>query len=74
MQYCIWYFANIVLTYYSCDVFTGCSGLAFVASKNLSQKVALLCWPQDCGKNEAAMVEILDDVWNLYIDSQGGRS
>lgn len=52
---------------------TGCSGLAFVANRNLSQKVALFCWPEDSGKNEAAMVEILDDVWNLYINSQGDK-
>ncbi|XP_057781176.1 nuclear pore complex protein NUP214 [Salvia miltiorrhiza] len=45
-------------------------GLAFVANRNLSQKVVLFCWPEDNGKNEAAMVEILDDAWNLYIDSQ----
>ncbi|XP_047966903.1 nuclear pore complex protein NUP214 isoform X2 [Salvia hispanica] len=45
-------------------------GLAFVANRNMSQKVVLFCWPEDNGKNEAATVEILDDAWNLYIDSQ----
>ncbi|KAL1565696.1 nuclear pore complex protein NUP214-like isoform X2 [Salvia divinorum] len=44
--------------------------LAFVANRNMSQKVMLFCWPEDNGKNEAATVEILDDAWNLYIDSQ----
>ncbi|KAH6765370.1 hypothetical protein C2S52_000196 [Perilla frutescens var. hirtella] len=46
-------------------------GLAFVANRNLSLQVQLFCWPQDSGKNEAARVEILDDSWTLYIDSQG---
>ncbi|KAI3461921.1 hypothetical protein Pfo_018584 [Paulownia fortunei] len=46
-------------------------GLAFIANRNLSQHVGLFCWSRDSGKNEAAMVEILNDAWTLYIDSQG---
>lgn len=46
-------------------------GLAFVANRNLSRQVELFCWPHHSGKNEAARVEILDDSWTLYIDSQG---
>lgn len=47
-----------------------CSGLAFVANRNLSPQVALFCW-QANEKNEAAMVEILNDAWTLSIDFQG---
>ncbi|KAG8371782.1 hypothetical protein BUALT_Bualt13G0124000 [Buddleja alternifolia] len=46
-------------------------GLAFVATRNLSQHVGLFSWSPDSGKNEASMVEILNDAWTLYIDSQG---
>ncbi|KAL0436775.1 UNVERIFIED_CONTAM: Nuclear pore complex protein [Sesamum radiatum] len=45
-------------------------GLAFIANRNLSQRVGLFCWSLDSGKNEAAVIEILNDAWNLYIDSQ----
>ncbi|KAL8484343.1 hypothetical protein ACS0TY_026863 [Phlomoides rotata] len=45
-------------------------GLAFVANRNLSPQVALFCW-QANEKNEAAMIEILNDAWTLHIDSQG---
>ncbi|KAK4408611.1 Nuclear pore complex protein [Sesamum angolense] len=45
-------------------------GLAIIANRNLSQHVGLFCWSLDSGKNEAAVVEILNDAWNLYIDSQ----
>ncbi|KAL3850357.1 hypothetical protein ACJIZ3_012239 [Penstemon smallii] len=45
-------------------------GLAFMANRNMSQHVGLFCWSLDNGKNEAAMVEILNDAWTLHIDSQ----
>ncbi|KAK4441074.1 Nuclear pore complex protein [Sesamum alatum] len=45
-------------------------GLAFIANRNLSQHVGLFYWSADSGKNEAAVIEILNDAWNLYIDSQ----
>ncbi|XP_020552303.1 nuclear pore complex protein NUP214 isoform X2 [Sesamum indicum] len=45
-------------------------GLAFIANRNLSQHVGLFCWSLDSGKNEAAVIEILNDAWNLYIDTQ----
>ncbi|KAL6500068.1 hypothetical protein OROGR_027978 [Orobanche gracilis] len=45
-------------------------GLAFVANRNLSRNVAVFCWLPDSGKNEAAMVDILNDAWTLHIDSQ----
>ncbi|CAA0829036.1 Nuclear pore complex protein NUP214 [Striga hermonthica] len=45
-------------------------GLAFIANRNLSRTVGLFCWLPDKGKNKAAVVEILNDAWNLYIDSQ----
>ncbi|KZV55059.1 hypothetical protein F511_13848 [Dorcoceras hygrometricum] len=45
-------------------------GLAFIANRNLSRQVGLLCWSLDSGKNEAAVIEILNDAWILYIDSQ----
>lgn len=48
-----------------------CSGLAFVANRNLSQRVGLFCWALDSGQSEVAIVEILNDAWNLYIDLQG---
>ncbi|XP_073276104.1 nuclear pore complex protein NUP214-like isoform X1 [Primulina huaijiensis] len=46
-------------------------GLAFIANRNLSRQVGLLCWSLDSRKNEAAVIEILNDAWILYIDSQG---
>lgn len=46
-------------------------GLAFIANRNLSRQVGLLCWSLDSGKNEAAVIEILNDAWILYVDSQG---
>ncbi|XP_073144106.1 nuclear pore complex protein NUP214 [Henckelia pumila] len=46
-------------------------GLAFIANRNLSRQIGLLCWSLDSGKNEAAVIEILNDAWILYIDSQG---
>ncbi|KAL2540818.1 Nuclear pore complex protein [Abeliophyllum distichum] len=47
-------------------------GLAFIANrKNLSQHVVLLCWSLDHGKNEAAMIEILNDTWIPHIECQG---
>ncbi|KAL2557114.1 Nuclear pore complex protein [Forsythia ovata] len=47
-------------------------GLAFIANrKNLSQHVLLFCWSLDHGKNEAAMIEILNDTWIPHIECQG---
>ncbi|XP_051142716.1 nuclear pore complex protein NUP214 [Andrographis paniculata] len=50
--------------------YLGPCGLAFVATRNLSCHVGLFHWSVDNGENELSMVEILNDAWNLYIDSQ----
>ncbi|GER50707.1 nuclear pore complex protein [Striga asiatica] len=50
--------------------YLGHCGLAFIANRNLSRTVGLFCWLPDEGKNKVAVVEILNDAWNLYIDSQ----
>ncbi|CAI9768668.1 unnamed protein product [Fraxinus pennsylvanica] len=47
-------------------------GLAFIANrKNLSQHVVLFCWSLDYGKNEAALIDILNDAWIPHIECQG---
>lgn len=46
--------------------------LAFIANrKNLSQHIVLLDWSRDGNKNEPAIVELLNDAWRAYIESQG---
>ncbi|XP_027072146.2 nuclear pore complex protein NUP214 [Coffea arabica] len=46
--------------------------LAFIANrKNLSQHIVILDWSQDGNKNEPAIVELLNDAWRAYIESQG---
>lgn len=60
-------------TYYSCAS-VGCSGLAFVANRNLSPQVGLFSWSLDSVQNEAALIEILNDAWSLHIDSQGAKT
>lgn len=47
-------------------------GLAFIANrKNLSQHVVLFRWSLDYGKNEAALIDILNDAWIPHIECQG---
>ncbi|KAL3529808.1 hypothetical protein ACH5RR_009130, partial [Cinchona calisaya] len=68
---------------YRPDVVPGASGpnlflsyldhheLAFIANrKNLSQHVVLLGWSLDDEKNEAAIIELSNDVWCAHIESQ----
>ena len=48
--------------------------LAFIANrKNLSQHIVILDWSQDGNKNEPAIVELLNDAWRAYIESQGAQ-